>query len=106
MFVVDTNILLYAADADAPGHGTCRRLIEQWRRQSARWYLCWSIIYEFVRVASHPRVFRKPWSSLEAWSFMHALLAAPALRLLLETAGHATCLEAILRELPAVRGNL
>jgi predicted nucleic acid-binding protein len=52
MFVVDTNILLYAADQHAPEHETARRLVEAWRRQSGAWYVTWGIGYEFLRVLS------------------------------------------------------
>ncbi len=34
MFVVDTNILVYAANRNAPEHSRCRELIESWRRQA------------------------------------------------------------------------
>ena len=30
MFVVDTNILVYASDADSPFHGACKERIAQW----------------------------------------------------------------------------
>ncbi len=30
MFVVDTNILVYAANADAPHHRACRNLLDDW----------------------------------------------------------------------------
>lgn len=37
MFVVDTNILVYAADEDAPFYGRCRELMEEWRSQASEW---------------------------------------------------------------------
>ena len=45
MFVVDTNILVYAADADSPLHAACRARVEEWRGQSSAWYLTWGIAY-------------------------------------------------------------
>ncbi len=73
MFVVDTNVLLYAADRNAREHEKCRRLIQRWRKQSSPWYLTWSIVYEFLRAATHPRVFRNPFSLDDAWSFIEAV---------------------------------
>ena len=67
MFVVDTNVLVYAADTDSEFHGRCRELLEDWRRQTSAWYLTWSIVYEFLRVTTHARVFRTPWSAGDAW---------------------------------------
>ncbi len=34
MFVVDTNVLIYAADKDSPGHTRCRELLELFRAQT------------------------------------------------------------------------
>jgi predicted nucleic acid-binding protein len=41
VFVVDTNVLVYAADASAPEHARCHALLERWRRQQGAWYLTW-----------------------------------------------------------------
>jgi len=79
VFVVDTNILIYAADEDSMFHGRCYELLEEWRRQASAWYLTWGVLYEFLRVTTHPRVFRTPWSASQAWSFIEALAASPFL---------------------------
>lgn len=106
MFVVDTNILVYAADEDAPAHGVCRELLEQWGRQPAVWYSTWRVVCEFLRIATHPRVLRMPWTSTKAWSFVDAMLGSTALSLLVETDRHAAVMEQVLREVPHVGGNL
>lgn len=106
MFVVDTNILIYAADRDAEFHKPCRALLEQWRRQTSPWYLTWSICYEFLRVSTHPKVFRKPWSATVAWQFIDAVLAAPSASVLLATERHAEVLRESIAELPQLRGNI
>jgi len=38
MFVVDTNVLIYAANADSPEHERCRELLEGWRAAREPWY--------------------------------------------------------------------
>jgi len=106
MFVVDTNILLYAANSAAPEHETCRELVQQWRAQPTTWYTSWGILYEFLRVATHPMVFRHPWNASEAWRFVAALLASPGLRVLVETDRHAEVAAGILPRTPALSGNL
>jgi len=60
VFVVDTNILLYAANRDCSEHAKCRELVLEWRAQVSPWYLTWGIVYEFLRVATHPKVLRRP----------------------------------------------
>lgn len=106
MFVVDTNVLLYAADADSEFHEPCRDLIERARGQAAPWFLTWGICYEFLRVSTHPRVYRRPWTSAMAWRFVETLLACPNVSILTATRRHAAVLGQCLEELPDVRGNL
>lgn len=106
MFVVDTNVLVYAADQDAPAHDRCRELLVEWRAQPTPWYLTWGIVYEFLRVITHPRVFRRPWSARAAWRFVDALLAAPSLGMLVETERHAAALAALVEDVPQLTGNL
>lgn len=106
MFVVDTNILLYAADRDSPGHRACRDLLSEWRMQSSPWFLTWGIVYEFMRVATHPNVFRNPFPPSEAWRFLSAVLASPTLGMLTETPRHGELIAQMLQSQPAIRGNL
>lgn len=106
MFVVDTNILVYAADKDCREHAVCRARLETWRREIMPWYLTWNIVYEFVRVVSHPRVFHRPWSADGAWTFVGALLASPGIGLLIHTERHNGVAARTLAEISSVRGNL
>lgn len=106
MFVVDTNILIYAADRDAPEHDKCRKLLKAWRAQAGPWYVSWSIVYEFLRVTTHPNVLRKPFTLEESWSFIAAVLASPNLGVLTETERHRRTAEETIASLPTVSGNL
>lgn len=106
MFVVDTNVLVYAADADAPEHARCRARLEAWRAQSVPWYVTWPILYEFLRVTTHPRVFRNPLPLTAAWAFVQSLLAAPALTVLVPGMHHRAVADQTFAELPDLRGNL
>jgi toxin-antitoxin system PIN domain toxin len=106
MFVVDTNILVYAADEDSPFHAACRSRLLEWRAQTAPWYSTWGIVYEFLRVITHPRVFRKPWTGSQAWGFVEALLASPTFGLLTATERHARAAAELVRNSGFLRGNL
>lgn len=106
MFVVDTNVLLYAADADSEFHTPCHNLLEQARNEASPWFLTWGICYEFLRVSTHPRVYRNPWESTMAWRFLETLLESPGSSLLVPTRRHAAVLGQCLGELPEARGNL
>jgi toxin-antitoxin system PIN domain toxin len=106
VFVVDTNVLVYAADADAPAHRRCRALMDQWRGQESAWYVTWSILYEFLRVSTHPRVLRQPWTADQGWQFVEALLASPGLGVLVGSERHAAVAHQTIRETPHLAGNL
>ena len=106
MFVVDTNILVYAADENSSAHSACLRRLEDWRRASGASYSTWGILYEFLRVVSHPRVMKSPWPIGDAWAFVESLLAAPGFCLLGETERHADVFREVLSEVPFLSGNL
>lgn len=106
MFVVDTNVLVYAADASAPEHEVCRGSLQSWRVRATPWYLTWGIVYEFLRVITHTRVLRQPWEAAEAMAFVEALLASPPAKVLAATARHASIMKEIVAEVPHLSGNL
>jgi uncharacterized protein len=104
--VVDTNILIYAADADSEWRVKSRGFIERRRGRPDAWFTTWPILYEFMRVTTHPRVMRKPWSAPRAFSFVSALLGSPGLAMLVPTERHADVAEQVISELPWLAGNL
>ena len=106
MFVVDTNIFVYAADEDSQFHERCYELINEWRRQTSAWYVTWGILYEFLRVSTHPRVFRKPWSAKAAWSFVEAVLASPSVGILIAAERHAEVAAEVIKSMPSLSGNM
>lgn len=105
MLVLDTNVLLYAADEDSEHHGPCRRRVEDARRSPSPAFLTWNICYEFLRASTHRRVFHSHWTPPEARRFITALLGSQGIALLLPTRRHAAVLEQTVGEYPDVRGN-
>jgi len=106
MFVVDTNVLVYAADPDSDLHHPCRRRLEAWRAQTAPWYVSWNICYEFLRLCTHPRIFRRPWKLEQGWQFLESIFDSPGAAVLLPTARHTALLGEFVAELPHLRGNI
>jgi uncharacterized protein len=106
VFVVDTNILVYAADENAAEHAACHDLVLRWRSSPSPWYLTWGVIYEFLRVATHRNVFRKPLTMPEAWKFIEAILASPGASILTETDRHERVASEVFGKLPGIAGNL
>lgn len=63
------------------------------------------IVYEFLRVVTHPKALDKPLSPAQALQFLDAL-AVGSMAMLLPTDRHAEILRDLLRELPHARGNI
>jgi uncharacterized protein len=104
--VIDTNLLLYALNSDCPEHTAARAFLEDVRESSSIWYLTEGIAYEFLRVATHPRVFSTPLTADNALRSLEAILSWPNLTLLAPGPGHWRCLRETLAQLHAPAGNL
>lgn len=105
MFVVDTNLLLYAVNPDAKDHGRARALLEEYRRGNRGWFVTWGIIYEFLRVSTHPKIFPEPLALPTAREWIAVLLAGRSSGILVETDRHAEVLEELVGLHPRLAGN-
>jgi uncharacterized protein len=72
--LVDTNVLVYALDADAAQHASSRALLEASRAGSVTLYVTSQIICEFYSVVTNPRRVAKPCSSVAALSSLLGFL--------------------------------
>lgn len=102
MTLVDTNLLLYATFAAAPEHARARAWLSgRLADGDADVVLCWAVLYAFARLATSARVFGEHALPVAtAWSTAEALLAQPAIRVVVPGEGHA----AIAAELAATPG--
>lgn len=75
--LVDANLLLYAHDSSSPENAAAADWWSAALNGSTRVGLPWQTIGAFVRIATHPRVTRRPLSSDEAWRFVEDWLAVP-----------------------------
>lgn len=106
MLVFDTNVLIHATDEHSSVSEPCRRRLDEARHDPSPAFLTWSVCYEFLRVSTHARAFRSPWSPSAARGFLEQLLAAPGFDVLVATSRHAAVLARTLTELPDLRGNV
>jgi uncharacterized protein len=58
--IVDTNVLVYALDADAPQHAAARALLDAARDEGATLFVTSQILYEFYSILTNPRRVPKP----------------------------------------------
>jgi hypothetical protein len=105
LFVVDTNLLIYAAISESPRHDRANRLVAEWRRSAEIWRITWSIAYEFLRVVTHRAALTHPLTFPEAWSFIEGLRLSPSFGILVETDRHAEVVRDLMREYPRISGN-
>jgi len=106
MVLVDTNILLYAINGDSPHHNEAKAAVESLANGRQPWVLTWGVIYEFLRVATHPRVFPKPLALTAAHRFIASLLASESCFVLAETQDHQQILIDCLKDAPRLAGNM
>ena len=105
MLVVDTNLLIYAADEDSPWQERMRDLLADWGSDIEAWFITWSVIYEFLRVATHRSVFAHPLGFADAWSFIDSLRSSPSFGVLVETDRHPEVVRDLTLEYPRMSGN-
>ena len=102
--VIDTNILIYAANRDSHHHPAAHAFLE--KQLVAGCCLTWSILYEWLRIATHPKVFSRPLDPKKAQDFIMNIADDPSVDVLVETSQHSRFLQMALEEAPTLRGNL
>ncbi len=105
MFVVDTNLLIYAAIREFPEHDQATKLVAKWGSAAEPWCITWSIAYEFLRVVTHRAALPRPLTFADAWSFIDSLRGSPSFGILVETDRHAEVVRDLTREYPRLSGN-
>jgi hypothetical protein len=68
VILVDTNLLVYAADEASPFHTAARPWLEGQLSGPTGVGLCWQALNGFVRVVSNPRIAPNPMPIANAWS--------------------------------------
>ena len=104
--IVDTNVLAYATNADAPNHTASRALLDAAHNPSARLYLTSQILCEFYSVITNPRRVANPSSPAQASQIVSALLALPGIRILPTPARTATVLMELLQRHPVTGAQI
>ena len=63
---LDTNILLYATNADCPEHEAARRIIESALAEPAEWIVADQVYFELYRLLRNPAVLEQPLSAAQS----------------------------------------
>lgn len=88
MIVPDANLLLYAYDSESPFHAAAARWWAALLSSVEPVGLCPVVVFAFLRLSTHGRVFEKPMTAAEASQCVAAWIARPNVRLLVAGPGH------------------
>lgn len=105
-FLVDTNVLVYAANRDCLEHGAARAALEGWLHGITPWAVTWGIVYEFLRIATHAKVFRRPLRADDALGFLDPILGSTVVSVLRPTDRHEAVLRETIGQFGAPAGNI
>jgi uncharacterized protein len=101
----DVNLLLYAYDSDSPRHAAAREWLEETLSDTETVALAWAAMVGFVRIATNPSTFVRPWDVDDALDLVDEWLAQPPVTVVHPTDRHAAVLRDLLTPLGAA-GNL
>lgn len=104
--VIDTNLMLYAANVDSAEHERSRAFLGDIGTTADAWYITDGILYEFLRVATHGKVFPKPLTWREALEFIQPFVEADNVHVLQAGEDHWLLLREVLDPLTHPNGNL
>ena len=77
---LDTNVLVYASNADDPVHERARELVGRLAEGPEIAYLFWPVLLGYVRIVTHPGILTSPLSPRDAMQNVEALLDRPHVR--------------------------
>jgi hypothetical protein len=103
-FSIDANVLLYASDMESAYGGPARAFLVERAAGPDIFYLAWPTIMSYLRIATHPGVFRAPLSPGEAIGNIQQLLDLPHVRTLAEDEGFWEIYRGVAGTFP-LRGN-
>lgn len=104
-FAIDVNVLLYASDSTSPFSSPAIRFLQGCRARRELFCVAWPTLMSYLRLATHPSIFRSPLSPEQAEGNVEELIRLPHARVLSEEAGFWDVYREVTRGL-AVRGNL
>ena len=106
MIGVDVSLLAYGVNRHTPEHARAARVLEGLAQGDRPWGLPWSAAHEFMRFVTHRHAVARALRPADAWAFLEALMASPAVRMLGPTAAHAEAARDVLAFLEAEPGPL
>jgi toxin-antitoxin system PIN domain toxin len=105
MLLIDVNVLVYAHREESPNHAQYKYWLEEVLNGDETFGMADLVLSGFVRVVTHPRVFKPPTPLASVLADLDRLFDAPAVALIGEGPGHRTHLRRMI-ESGRATGNL
>lgn len=81
-FAIDANILVHASDESSVVHPAAVQFLRRCAARTDVFCLAWVTISAYLRIVTHPSVFRRPLSPEEAMANIDGLITLPQVRVL------------------------
>jgi toxin-antitoxin system PIN domain toxin len=104
-YSIDVNVLLYASDESSAFYGRARAFLERCANRTEVLCLTWPMIMGYLRIATHPSIFRIPLSPEDARENVEQLISLVHVRLITEQEGFWDAYQEVTRGL-VVRGTM
>lgn len=104
-FSIDLNLLLYSVDEQSPFHKEAKHFLRSCLKSEGLCILTWETIYGFLRVATHPGIFKNPLPMKSAIQNIHLLISQPNVQLLSATKSSWDIFVRLTDEL-SIKGNI
>jgi uncharacterized protein len=105
VIIPDINLLLYAYDSDSPFHGQAETWLQRCLSAPEPVGFPPAVLFGFMRIATHGRVFQHPMTPAEAAGHVRSWLAQPCTQILDGGALHIDAVLNLLEEI-GTAGNL
>ena len=105
MIIPDANLILYAYDSESPFHQEAVRWWSSLLSNQTPVGLCSVVIFAFMRLSTHSRVFSNPLTMQEAKKLITSWIKRPNVRLLVPGSNHIESVCSLLEQ-AGTAGNL
>jgi toxin-antitoxin system PIN domain toxin len=77
LILTDVNVLIYAFRSDSENHAEYKSWLESIINGHAAYGIAPQVLSSVVRICTHPRIFARPSSQVDAFEFCRVLLSQP-----------------------------
>ena len=104
-YSIDANLLLYASNTGCAQHLAAKEFIRNRASDPDLCCLTWGSLFAYLRISTHPSIFRQPLSPDDSWSNLRSLMGLPRVRMIGQEDGFIDHYELVTHDI-VVRGNL